>query len=319
VAVTLLAVAAAIVATPIAMALARRFDILDHPGPLKVHDRPVPYLGGLGVAAGLAVGLLSSHHRLAMPLGLALLLGLADDARDIPAWSRFAGEVAIGAVVAAQVPVRLPAPWSWLAIVTVVVLLINGVNMVDGLDGLASGVALAGAVAFALLLSGSDRRLALAFAGGLAGFLVYNRSPARVYLGDAGSYLCGASLAVLLVLAWRPGRSTSVSASALTFVAYPVTEVAFAVVRRVRGRVSLFQGDRGHVYDRLVDRGWAPPAASAACVGGQAAIAAAGVAASHLTKMTASVVVALIGTAVVVMGAKAGFLATSPNPTSTGE
>ena len=138
-------------------------------------------------------------------------------------------------------------------VVAVTVLLINGVNLMDGLDMLAGGVAAVAALAFAVLLRGPGRQLAVALAAALAGFLVFNRPPARVYLGDGGSYLLGTALAVLLA---RPGPRTSPST------------VGVGGTRpggRARRRAGLRRGppaagpDRpcwpataGHPYDRLV-------------------------------------------------------------------
>ncbi len=169
--------------------------------------------------------------------------------------------------------------------------MINGVNLIDGLDMLAAGVVAVGAVAFAIVLHGSARQLAVALGAALIGFLIYNRPPARVYLGDGGSYLLGAALAVLLAFSWAPDVPTPVGTAALALVAVAVAEVAFAVVRRVRGRRSLMTGDRGHPYDRLVDRGWSRSAASLAYVAMEAILAIGVVVAAHLTSMTAAVVV----------------------------
>ena len=84
--------------------------------------------------------------------------------------------------------------------------MINGVNLIDGLDMLAGGVAAVAAGGFAVILHGSGRQLAIALAASLLGFLVYNRPPARVYLGDGGAYLLGTGLTVLVAESWAPGR-----------------------------------------------------------------------------------------------------------------
>ena len=112
------------------------------------------------------------------------------------------------------------------------------------------------AVGFAVVLHGAGRDLALALAAALVGFLVYNRPPARVYLGDGGSYLLGTALAVLLAdaVGTRHGHRRGHGGPGPGGV--PAGEVAFAVVRRRRGHRSLLAGDRGHPYDRLVARGW---------------------------------------------------------------
>ncbi len=212
--------------------------------------------------AGLSSGPPSAGPTVLVPLAAALGLGVADDRFDLSPVLRLLGQLAVGAAVAVTCPVHLPGAARRRLVVAVTVLLINGVNLIDGLDMLAAGVAAVAAVGFAVALHGSGRQLAVALAASLVGFLVYNRPPARVYLGDGGSYLLGTALTVLLAESWGPGVPVPVGVAALALVALPVAEVAFAVVRRARGRRSLMAGDRGHPYDRLVARGWPRPAAS---------------------------------------------------------
>ena len=103
-------------------------------------------------------------------------------------------------------------------------------------------------------------------AGALATFLWSNRPPARIYLGDGGSYLLGAAMSVLLAYAWGVGVAVSTGVIALALLAVPVAEVACAIVRRRRGKRPLLAGDRAHPYDLLVARGWTRTAASAAYI-----------------------------------------------------
>src|SRR2546430_13393400 len=170
--------------------------MVDRPGLLKVQTHPVPYLGGFALFAGLAGPVAIERPVLIVPLALSLGLGLADDLKAPPPAIRLSAEVVIGVIAAWT----LPADDLLGALVTVVlvVALINAVNLLDGLDALASGVGLISALGFALVLAGELWVLALALAGGLAGFLVWNRPPARIYLGDGGSYLVRTTLALLL-------------------------------------------------------------------------------------------------------------------------
>lgn len=290
--VLIVAFLAALVATPLAMALARRIGLLDHPGELKIHVDAVPYLGGLGVAVGLAAGAVRARPALLLPVALALVLGVADDARPIGPTTRLAAQVVVGLAAGAVVPVRVPGLLGMAAVTVLVVLLVNGVNMIDGLDGLAGGVALVASLGFAVVLDDAARAFALALAGALGGFLVFNRPPARIYLGDGGAYLVGAALAVLLALAWSADRPLSVSIGALPLVAVPAAELGFAVLRRVRSRSRLFAGDRGHIYDQLVDRGRSRSAAAGAYVATAGVLAVIAVGALHLPPLGAALVVA---------------------------
>jgi len=298
-----------VVVTPVVIVAARRSGVVDRPGALKPQQTPVPYLGGVAVLAGTAVGAAVGRPEVLVPLGGATVLGVADDRFDLPPLVRLLGQVAVGAAVVATCPVRLPGLAAALGLVAVTVLVINGVNLIDGLDMLAAGVVGVAAVGFALLVQGWGRQLAVALAAALVGFLCYNRPPARVYLGDGGSYLLGTTLAVLLGAAWAPGVSPARSAAALALVAVPVAEVAFAMVRRLRGRRSVLAGDRGHPYDRLVARGWPRPAASLAYIGTEAVIAGAAVAAAlRGTTTTAVVVDAAAAALLVALAALTGSL-----------
>ena len=158
--------------------------------------------------------------------------------------------------MALVVPTRIGGVAGGVLVAVVAVVLMNGVNFLDGLDTLASGTAAVGCVAFAVLLHGGGRDIGVAVAAALAGFLLYNRPPARVYLGDGGSYLLGAALALLLASAWGPGTRPALGVASLAIVAVPVGEVAFAVVRRARARQSITSGDRRHPYDLAMARGW---------------------------------------------------------------
>ena len=267
------------VSTPLAGRAAAKLGLVDRPGPLKVQSRAVPYLGGTAVFAGIAAGSLAADVRLSflVPLAAALALGMADDALDLSPWVRLAGEAVVGVVAA----VAADAPHLGLGLVTVmaVVVLINAVNLLDGLDGLAAGTVLAGVAGLAALLGGDGRVLAVATAAACAGFLLHNRPPASIYLGDGGAYMLGTALALLAVLLWTDGASAERWVAPL-LVAVPVTDTAVAVIRRWRAGRSLFAGDRGHTYDQLVDRGWSSGRAAAAVVATQAVLTIAAVSAA---------------------------------------
>ncbi|HEX4490202.1 MAG TPA: MraY family glycosyltransferase [Acidimicrobiia bacterium] len=301
-----IALVVALLATPVAMRVARRTGIVDRPGPLKVQTAPVPYLGGLGVFVGVGAVVAVVHPVLLVPLALAAALGVADDAREVPPVARLAGEIGIGVITAAVAPVRWSGPVGPVLVVIAVVGLVNALNMLDGLDALAGGVTLVGAVGFAIVLRHDDRLVALALAGAVAGFLWFNRPPARVYLGDAGAYLVGTALALLLAMSWHPHRVAAVGVAGLALVALPVLEATVTILRRVRAHHPLFQGDRGHVYDQLVDRGWAAARASGAFAGVEIVLAAVAIGVAHASTAAAGAIaiaaVALLFVAVVAAG-----------------
>ena len=254
------------VAVPGCIVVAHRFGVIDRPGTLKIHETPVPYLGGVAVFAGLVVGEAVGRPVTLIPLSAALALGITDDRFGLPATLRLTAQLGVGAVIAATVPVHLP---GWIGVPLIVVasvILINAFNLLDGLDMLAAGVGTAAAVGFAVVTHGPARLMAASLAGALAAFLWFNRPPARIYLGDGGSYLLGAAMTVLLAYTWGVGVAASSGVIALALLAVPVAEVVCAAVRRRRSRRPLLAGDRAHPYDLLVARGWSRTAASGAYI-----------------------------------------------------
>ncbi len=295
----------AVILSPIAAWAATRVGLVDRPGALKVQQQAVPYAGGIAVLFAIAGPVAVDRPSLLVPLGLACALGLADDVRDLPVRIRLPAEAVLGILVA-----WMAAPhdfWHLAVALVVVVVLVNAVNLLDGLDGLAAIVTMAGAVGFSVVLSGAVSTLAFALVGTLAGFLVWNRPPARVYLGDAGSYLIGTALAVMFADATQ--HRASVVSAAVLFVGVPVGDTVIAIVRRIRARRPILRGDRGHVYDQLVDRGWALEASVLACAAAQLVLTSIGIGVASLASSTA-IMLAGATVACVAIAALAAF--TSP-------
>jgi len=303
--------------TPLAMRLATKLSLVDRPGPLKAQSRPVPYLGGVAVFAALVPAMALSRPWTAAPLGGALLLGVADDRAELsPAW-RLAGQLVVGGGIAAVIPVRLAVPFGWLATVAVTMVLMNGVNMLDGLDALAPGSMAVAALGAAILSGGTGRVLALGMTGALAGFLLYNRPPARIYLGDGGAYLIGAWLSVTLACSWAPHVDNAISVAMLLLAAIPGAEVLFAVIRRVRAGHSLVGGDRSHPYDLLVARGWGTTRPMLAYVGTQSVLCLAAVLAGRLHSLAGAM--SAVGAGAFVLLALAGACGAFRVPGAVGQ
>ena len=200
--------------TPVASRLAHRYQVIDHPtepgATHKTHGHATPYLGGLAVGASMAgIGLMlaGANGQLLTILGCAAMLafvGLADDVQTVNPWIRLGFEAAaaialwsVGVRAGAFETVRLDLPLTVLWVVAVV----NAFNMIDNMDGVASGVAAASATGIAVIAAYDGdflvASLALATAGAAIGFLRYNAPPASIFLGDAGSMLLGFLIASL--------------------------------------------------------------------------------------------------------------------------
>ena len=285
----LLAFLAALAATPLVGALARRVGLMDVPGGRRQHPEPIPRIGGLGIAAafGLAiftfwlVDRLNGHPFLipaevrtpkftltALAAVLGLAVGLLDDALDLRARWQLLGYFAIAAVIVAagiridfvndprgDGVIGLATPIAIGFTVFWIVGMNNALNFIDGLDGLAAGVACIAAVALgatALLPAVNDPFVAwmnFTLAGAILGFLVFNFFPAKVFLGTTGVAFVGTMLAVLSIF------GTAKVAAALLVLGVPIIDTFYVIVRRIVTGQAPFAPDRGHFHHKLLDVG----------------------------------------------------------------
>ena len=243
--------AISVVSVPIFMKLAERLGIVDRPdGALKTYSRPTPYLGGLGILLGTVPALWGDVYALSL-VWIASLLGLTDDVYDLNPKLRFTIEVVLSIGIVYRY-VGFENWWYSLMLVVAFTALINAVNMVDGMDGVCAGSVAISATFFALLSPNPfTTTLALSIVGSSLGYLVYNFPPAKVFMGDAGSYSLGMGLAILYASAVRgpdPNRYSIVLVFPLWM--YGLDLVA-GIFRRLRAGRSPFQGDKDHFYDKI--------------------------------------------------------------------
>jgi UDP-GlcNAc:undecaprenyl-phosphate GlcNAc-1-phosphate transferase len=304
--VVLVAFLVAVVVTPVARRAAFAWGVLDQPGPLKLQREPVPYLGGLAILAALFVVLAPAHAYWLVPLALATMLGVADDVRARSPRLRLGAQIAIGCIAGLVSPADVR--FGFVVTALLVVVCINAVNLIDGMDALASAIVLLAAIGF-VFIGGDARILALAVCGALAGFLVFNRPPARIYLGDGGSYLLGTALGLLAACLFD--ATSGAAWVALPFlVGLPLADTAIAVVRRSRSGKPLMHGDRAHVYDQLSDRGWPAGRVLGVCVIAQFAATAFGLVVLHLQPGAAVLAAACAIAACALFAWRGGFIAT---------
>ena len=274
-----------------------RIGAVDVPGELKPHTVPTPYLGGVGVAVGLAAGLAAKGWPLpwaaTVVLACALCLGLADDRLHVPVLVRLGAQLGLGVLLAAGGLAADAMPGTALAWVGAIVLLaasMNAVNMVDGMDGLAGGAASLSAAGLAIIAvragHTSPELVGLLIAAASLGFLAHNLPPARLFLGDNGSYLLGAALTIAVL---AEGRTVPRLLGAATCLGVFLLDLFLAILRRAVGRASLTEGDRSHLYDQLQERGMSLGGTLAAVLLAHVAMIAAGVQTARLTAGAAAV------------------------------
>ena len=261
--------------------VAHRHGLLDSPDHRKKHSTDVPLVGGLAIFFSILVGLVFSDSDeimlwLILSGGILLLVGALDDAINLGIRIRLVAQCSATIVMieGGSFWIRsLGLDWggltwlpNWLGIAITlfaVVGLTNGLNMVDGIDGLAAGQVLVALISISLtlqLLHGSvhNSHLLIFFGSAVLGFILVNLSitPLRpVFLGDAGSLLLGFLLAWVLIFYSQPPLSLIEPVAVLWCVTIPVFDTLFVIIRRLCAKKSPFSSDRSHMHYLLVDIG----------------------------------------------------------------
>jgi UDP-GlcNAc:undecaprenyl-phosphate GlcNAc-1-phosphate transferase len=266
--------------TPVVRKFAIRLNVVDSPSEShKTHKQPVPYLGGVAIVLGVCLvtyaAILKSEQRDAIGLASTVLIpailigviGLVDDVRKLQPWPRFIAQNLVGLVIAGILILTdtLGTPsgnaiLDFLLTIFWIVGITNSINFFDNLDGGASGtIAISSFFLFLLAFQGvqySIAALALVLSGATLGFLLWNRPPARIYMGDAGALFLGLLIATL-TLRFDPNPiflSASFSIPIL-LLAVPILDTTVAVTSRLRRGISPFQGGRDHLSHRLMRSG----------------------------------------------------------------
>lgn len=272
---------------PLVARTASALGVVDRPdGRRKLHGRVVPLAGGSLVVTTLLVlfgvwyavdatfaGVLDTINLSLPKLLLAVLVmfgvGLADDRFGLRGRVKLAGQiVAISIAIAAGVridsitvlglhvdfgPLGVLFTMLWLLGVT------NAVNLLDGIDGMVGSIAFVIAATLAVMAAWAGKPgpalLAACLAGALAAFLVFNKPPARIFMGDSGSLTLGLLLGCLAVMASLKGPATVMFAFPVTLLFLPLLDTAAAITRRVLTGRSIYMTDRGHLHHRLLQAG----------------------------------------------------------------
>ncbi|MCS6970557.1 MAG: MraY family glycosyltransferase [Planctomycetota bacterium] len=285
----------------IAIRWAPQLGLVDRPGSEahKQHQRTTPYGGGLAMAVAVALALLVGERCCPLPgdvpwavfagAACCLLIGLRDDWRPLSPWVKLAAVAAVAAPVVSLGDLSVdflrrfdPAlawamAWAWLVFVT------NAYNLLDHADGLCGSIALVGCATLAggAALAGDEAgaRSWLCVAAALAGFLLFNRPPARIYMGDAGSLALGFLIGcgTLAVTFWPSGEGGSPLAvlSPLLICYIALFDTVAVMVKRWRRGQPLLRGDRRHISHRLARLGVGSRAGLGAVIALQVALAAA--------------------------------------------
>lgn len=291
--------------TPVVMRLAERRNWMAQPDPRKVHTTPTPDVGGIALLCGILAAILlaslmdrfkplfsGNSETLGVVIAAVVIcgLGFVDDIRDISAPAKVAGTVVAGIVLvwAGVTMFYFRVPYfdvfvlsnDWIPLATILWLLVmtEAINLIDGLDGLATGIVAIASAAFFVysrhlgdlgLLSEPNigPLIAAITCGACVGFLPHNFNPAKIFMGDSGALLLGLMLAVSTsVVGGRADPETQNYSSQTYFflapffiplliLGVPIFDVAFAIVRRAYKRQSFATADKGHLHHRLMNLG----------------------------------------------------------------
>jgi len=264
--------------TPAVGGMARLLGAVDQPGGRRANRSAVPRLGGLALFLGIFVPALAfldlnnEMRGLLLGVAVATTVGAIDDFRGLRWWEKISGQT-----LAAAIPVgfgiwvhrftfpvvgvhELPA---WVGIpltVAFIVAVMNMVNFLDGLDGLAAGVCAISAFTFALIELDLGRAnpaiLAAIVLGATLGFLRHNFYPARIFMGDSGALMLGFTLAAISVEGLLKTASLVSLFLPLAVLAVPVIDTTFVVAKRLKHGLPVYEGDRSHLHHRFMNLGY---------------------------------------------------------------
>jgi UDP-GlcNAc:undecaprenyl-phosphate GlcNAc-1-phosphate transferase len=268
-----------LVLTPAVGRFARILGVVDQPGEARrLHLRPTPRLGGIALLLGIFVPALAflqlggAYRGILLGAAIATCVGVVDDFRGLPWWGKLGGQVAAAAVaVGSGVEVdRFTFPFlgiqdlpAWVGVPATliwIVAIMNMVNFLDGMDGLAAGIcAIAGSTFAIIALSLGKPQAAILsaiVAGACFGFLRHNFYPARIFMGDSGAMLLGFILATLSVQGLLKTAATVALFFPLLVLAIPIVDTSFVLAKRLKYRRPLYEADRTHLHHRFTNIGF---------------------------------------------------------------
>lgn len=272
----ILAFLAVLLFVPLVIKIAYRIGAVDQPSERKVHEVPLPRIGGLAIYLAYTLALWFFMPASSLKTGIILasslivLLGTIDDIHNITAKQKLAGQILV-AVLLISFGVRidfitnpmggtfylgilgLPLTLFWIVGIT------NAVNLIDGLDGLAAGTSAIAATVLALVAFSQGINqiafMALLLAASAAGFLPYNFNPAKIFMGDTGSMFLGLNLAVISILSVTKSIAVFSIFVPIIILGVPIFDTLFAIIRRIQKDQPVFSADKEHLHHCLLNKG----------------------------------------------------------------
>jgi len=262
--------------TPLMIRIAKKKNVVDMPDKRKIHTVPIPLMGGVAIFISIAVSIAAFAYSTSLLIKLTLigalfgvsLIGLIDDIIALSARRRLIVLVIQAVIIyigliqyysIAHISGLYMQILFGIFVVIWIVGITNAVNFSDGLDGLSSYLSIIAAISFAIIFSLQGRTvfalpIALSLAGAIAGFLPYNRSPAMIFMGDAGSMLLGFMLGLLSIMS-TVNETTVLSLVVPIFILLvPISDMLTSILRRLIIRKPVMQADKMHFHHLLNER-----------------------------------------------------------------
>lgn len=247
---------------------------LDIPNERKVHTKPIPRLGGLGIYAGFLLGYMlfgeQSIQMNAILIGsiIIIITGIIDDIKPVPAKYKFIFQVIAASIIPLYGGILLKELsafgiyidlkiFAYPVTILFITAIINCINLIDGLDGLSAGISSIYFITIGIIAiilhnsSGLDVMLCFIMLGSTLGYLWHNFYPAKIFMGDSGSMFLGYIIAVIALLGFKNVTLTSVIIP-LLLLAIPILDTLFAIIRRIINRSPIGMPDKNHLHHQLL-------------------------------------------------------------------
>lgn len=264
-----------VIIMPIIKKVAIHINAIDIPNERKVHTKPIPRLGGLGIYLSFILGYIlfaePSFQMISILISgfIIILTGLIDDINPVKARYKlimqiiaacivvFYGNIVLNHISAFGMNLNFVEPLNYIVTILFIVSITNAINLIDGIDGLAAGVSSIYFVTIAIIAfilaktSGLDVILALIMLGSTLGFLVYNFNSASIFMGDSGSLFLGFIISVIALLGFKATTLTSLIVP-LVLLAIPIFDTILAILRRTIKHQSIGKPDKEHFHHQLL-------------------------------------------------------------------
>lgn len=260
---------------PLVKKIAEHCGAMDYPNERKVHKKPMPRMGGLAIFGAFLFGYMwfarMSNQMLSILIGgfLIVLVGIFDDIKPIGAKIKFLFQVLAASVIVFYgnivldhvdflgININFPSPLNYIVTIFFVVSITNAINLIDGLDGLASGVSSIYFLTIAIVayilnkMQGLDTILSLIMLGSTLGFLLYNFNPAKIFMGDTGSLFLGFMISIIALLGFK-GATLTTLIIPIVILAIPIFDTVLAIFRRLLKGESIGTPDKEHFHHQLL-------------------------------------------------------------------